>query len=184
MSNTENDSASIVLRDAYRYRRVFEAYAYGFLGNWAQAQDAVQEAFIAIVGKADEYDPRKGGNAWFKKFVYFKVREALAIQGREVATEAPVLEDVLHATWDEGADERMVERLEHQTSALRACMGKLRKKHQALLVDFYWNRINCEQLAARTQANAVALRRMLSRLREKLRGCIQKQLGSREGIKR
>jgi len=64
-------------------------------------------------------------------------------------------------------------RYDEEVQALRCCMEQLPQKSRQLLELYYHADVSTPHIAARMEMNTGTVCRALSRLREKLRGCVQ-----------
>jgi RNA polymerase sigma-70 factor (ECF subfamily) len=163
-----------VVKEALRYRDAYLSQAYAVLLDWAAAEDAVQEALVVALGKWEGFTPGTNVFAWVRRIVQLKSLEALRARGRE-RTRGDVLE-LIDRALDEHLDEASAERQRRMREGLRRCMEGLDRASLALLSDFYWRMLSYEELATRHRRSVNALRLALSRLRMRLRACLERRL--------
>lgn len=171
-----------LIRDLFAHQMALLAYAHAILRDWSLAQDAVQEAFIEIMNRVDEYDPDRGGYAWFKKFVFFKIKRIQSSRSHEFCMDDQELETLVCRALDTHIGETEAQRAQQQERALHLCLGQLREKHRKLITAFYWDHLSCEALAVDWRMTPTSLRMMLSRLRVKLRQCVRRQIQAQEWL--
>jgi DNA-directed RNA polymerase specialized sigma24 family protein len=89
---------------------------------------------------------------------------------------------------DDGLAEQLVQRreellpeLDQKLKHLEDCLDKLPGHHKALVEGYYHRRDGIEQLAAESKRTVAAAYKMLQRVRETLRTCIE-DAGRREAI--
>lgn len=57
-------STALAIDDLEQHRRELTAHCYRFFGSWAEAEDAVQEAFTRAWRKADTFEGRSSARTW------------------------------------------------------------------------------------------------------------------------
>jgi RNA polymerase sigma-70 factor, ECF subfamily len=67
-------------------------------------------------------------------------------------------------------------RYEDEVTALRACLQKLPEKSRELVTLYYYDDIGTPEIAGQVNMKAETVCRALSRVREKLRECIQRAI--------
>lgn len=173
-------SAEDLLRSAFKYQDALVSYAYGLLQDWGLAQDAVQETFIVLQKKHAEF--RAGSNVytWARQILRF---EALNIR-RSRSREACLIDDELIALVDQQferfVDAEVIGAQEGRKTALQHCMERLDQDSVDLMLGFYKDSLSCENLAALHRKSVNAVRLSLSRIRTRLRECVQHQLALAE----
>jgi len=171
-------SAQDILREAFSHQDALTAYAYTILQDWGFAQDAVQEAFIALHAKHGHYDGSATVFAWARGMVRFEALRIIRRRGRASLMADDQLLDLIDRHFDRYLETKGDEYVERKREALRRCMGKLGQDVVAMLVGFYRDAMSCDELAARHRRSANAVRLAMSRARARLRVCIERQLAS------
>ncbi|MHB9144588.1 MAG: RNA polymerase sigma factor [Symbiobacteriia bacterium] len=115
--------------------------AYFITGNWADAEDSLQEAAVRAWRTIGRFIPGKPFRPWFLKFV---TNEALRLRGRRPVTLLPE-EDILPAAADEGP-EASAERDDRHRLVLEA-LGTLDLNHRAPAVLFYYEGLSEAEVA-------------------------------------
>jgi RNA polymerase sigma-70 factor (ECF subfamily) len=168
-----------LLRAAFKYQDALVGYAYGLSRDWPLAQDAVQEAYLALVRKWREYTPEGNLFLWVRQMVRFEVLNLLRARGREKVVERNNLLALVDREFARHLDEGAAGRTADERRALTECMSALKKSSLDLIVDFYRNAVPCERLAALHRCTANAVRLSLSRLRKQLRECMSYRLAAK-----
>jgi len=110
-----------------RYQRVLFSVAYRILGNYEDALDATQNAFVRAYEGLDRYDPERRFFSWIYRIV---VNECLNVRRAQRPGE-PLSED-LAADRSEGPLEN-VEALE-RSAKIEAALVKLSEDHRLVVV--------------------------------------------------
>lgn len=169
-----------LLREAFKFQDALVCHAYALLRDWAWAQDAVQESYLVLVRKHEQFDPDLGVYGWIRKIVYFEALEIARKRKRDKHLPDEELLELIDQTFDVHLDEAAALKVNEEREALRGCMARLKRDAVDLLLGFYRDRFPCDQLAAIHGKSANAIRLLLSRLRRKLRECVQAKLISVE----
>lgn len=161
-----------LVQSAFRYRDTLIIYAFGRLRDWALAQDVVQDAFVTVMDKSEEFTPGTSTFLWVRQIVHFKVLETLRKRRREVSMVDEELQELVEHTFDDLLDERQIERHDRMREALQVCMAQLNATAVKVLAGFYAESKSCETLAAQLQRSVNAIRLLLSRARRQLHDCM------------
>ena len=173
-------TAEDLLRSAFKYQDALVCYAYALLQDWALAQDAVQEAFIVLQKKHDEFNPGANVYAWARQIVRFEALNLLRSRQKEACFVDEELFSLVEQQFDKHLDVEAVGRLESRKAALQYCLARLDRESLELLLGFYKDSLPCERLAALHRRSVNAIRLALSRLRGKLRECVRHRLALTE----
>lgn len=142
----------------------------GFARSPGELEEFCHKAFVEIYFKLDDYDPRRGAflpwflavarNSVLEEFRRRKSEERrLQRYAERALTEEPVYEDTTAAR-----------------RALERCLSEVGGPEARALRARYREGRSCEQVAHLLGKSAVATRKMLQRLRERLRLCVEKRL--------
>ena len=164
-----------VVKAAMQYQNVLETYAYGMTRDWALAQDAVQNAFITVMTKWQEYQQGTSLYAWVRTITRLKSLEALRSRRREVSVEDEKLEVVAEKALSRYLDEDAAERQNALVNHLRDCIRKVQGVPLKLLKGFYTQGNSYKELSESLSMNIEAVRKALYRSRQRLRECVQRQ---------
>lgn len=170
-----------IVKEAFRHRDAFLTHAFALVRDWAVAEDVVQDAFIVVMNRWEDFQEGTSVFAWVRRIVHLKAMEALRSRARRFTpAEEELLERVAAAVRDElGEEESERQRLRHE--ALQRCMSRLGRRAVDLLSGFYARSRSCEDLAAQQRRSVNAVRLALSRLRKQLHECVSRQLPLLEG---
>jgi RNA polymerase sigma-70 factor, ECF subfamily len=140
----------ILIEELYcRYSKKVYWWALKFLQNSSEAEEIVQEIFIALMGSAlDNYQPRE--NAKFSSWLYRCVGNQCLklLKGRSDAlnnqVEIEAVPQELIAKID--LDNSLL--LSEKTEALTAAMNRLSSMQRTCCLMFYWNGMKYDEIAA------------------------------------
>lgn len=165
-----------LLRSAFKYQDALVSYAYGLLQDWALAQDAVQEAFIVLQKKHAEFRPEANVFTWARQIVRFEALNIIRSRQREACFVDEELFSLVDQQFERHLDLDAIGALESRKAALQHCMARLDQDSVSLLLGFYKDALSCERLAEARRKSVNAVRLSLSRIRSKLRECVQHKL--------
>ena len=137
-------------------------------------ENLVQQVFVDAYFHLDQYAPGTDFGAWIRTVARNRLRKDLRSAGREDRRLA-------------GYRERLAERLRAEATgpqdaaddyvtALRDCRGSLPPRDAALIRLRYEKGLSFEAIAQAQGQSAEAVQRMISRIRFRLRDCIQSKL--------
>lgn len=175
-SPMEKPDQKELMRQAFLYEEALLAYAYGLLQDWALAEDSVQEAFLLLLEKQEEYRPEFGVYGWLKRMVYFKVQEARRKRAREFAVQDDELQLLVQRAVDDCFDEEAARCQARRFQALQECISVLTEASVQILIRFYWRNQSGEQIAQSLNRSLNSVWLALSRIRKQLRDCISHRL--------
>jgi RNA polymerase sigma-70 factor (ECF subfamily) len=165
-----------ILKEAFQHRDALLTQAFAMLRDWGSAEDVVQDAFLVVVNKSDQFQEGTSVYAWSRQIVRNKALEAIRKRARQIPVEEDQLQSVVSETLDAHLTLAKAEDLRERREALEDCMSKLKKLPLDLLVGFYWQRQSCQALAQTHRRSENSIRLMLSRTRKQLRGCVDRFL--------
>lgn len=164
-----------LMREALRFQGALVSYAYGFLGDWSLAEDAVQEALLVLLRRWREFRSELGAYGWTRRIVFHKAQELRRSRGRELLVEDAELRTLVRESLDEHFDEEQARAHEPLRRAYEECLGRLKAGSRELLVRYYWNREPGAKIAAALRRSVNAVWLSLSRTRRALRDCVARR---------
>ena len=140
-------------------------------------EDVYQEIALTLWQHFDRYDANRPFGAWARGVAAKKLLERFSGDRRLPLVLSPdaILKLVEAADRSESRPAPGFEALEH-------CLGKLPKKSRRLLILRYSQAQPLEVIAAEFRATQTAVYQALSRLRRRLRDCMQQYLTARGGV--
>jgi len=150
------------------------AFLRTLLPTWEAVDDALQEASVVMWKKLDQLEDEEGFLPWAKVIARFKAMQAR----RTVARDRLVLSDQAVALLAEEALELSPNLLRRERRALDSCLEKLSDEHRKLVLLPYREPGGVAELAARTSRSANSLYKLLGRLRDNLRHCVERELAA------
>jgi RNA polymerase sigma-70 factor (ECF subfamily) len=158
-----------------RHEAELRAFAMTLLPRPADADDAVQDACVAMWQRIGELEEEKAFRSWAYTFVRFT-----ALNKARKLQRSPLVfrEEVVDLLADEG--ERDAERAGDVLQALAVCLEKLPEGQKDLVRRYYQSAtVRMADVAESLQRNVAGLYKALGRTREALRVCIEQRLSER-----
>jgi RNA polymerase sigma-70 factor (ECF subfamily) len=146
-------------------------YVFALLPHEADARDVLQETYVSLTRKFDQYDPQKPFLPWAYGFAYMQVlkqREQAQKSRRVLAV------DVVEALAAERASGASL--LNARLAALDQCLEKLPVADRRLIAHRYLSKTTAEQLAEIVGGSRRTLFRNLERIRRLLHDCISSRV--------
>ncbi|QDV67573.1 RNA polymerase sigma factor [Rosistilla carotiformis] len=151
-----------------QHQSQLKAMAIALSPNFIQADDLIQETFLTITAKAEEFDLETSFLAWSRSILRFKLMEARrAANVRSV----DVIDSLIASCPDDWASE---ERLQ----ALTKCLGDLAPKSREIISLRYQREHSPTQIAEILSRTVNSINVALSKTRMALRECMDRQLAS------
>lgn len=154
---------SEVFESALRtYAQPLVRYAYTLVGSTAAAEDAMEDAFAALLVKGGSFASEQALRAWLFRTTRNKAIDHLRRHRREVP-----LEDVeeVAQTWDTEQDALVRER----NRRLYICMQRLPQQYREVLQLTYFEHFSVEQICAVRRKSAKQVYNLLARAKASLK---------------
>ena len=132
------------------------------------ADEVLQDTSIVLWNKFSDFEAGTNFFAWACRIAHFQVLN----YRRTKARDKHVFSDALFEILAEETDE-IVEFHDERTTALKLCFKQLSKKYQEMLIDVYFKKEKINAIADLIGTTPTALYKVLSRVRAKLRNCIE-----------
>ncbi|MDA1229515.1 MAG: sigma-70 family RNA polymerase sigma factor [Planctomycetota bacterium] len=176
MSNDEDKRRDNVLRSAFECREELLTYARALLGNYAAAEDAVQEAMLVVVVKHDQFKEGSSILAWCRSIVRIEVLRAKQRHQRQRTLAQRVLDDAVGAAFDEFQSSRTSHERDLRRSTLSQCIEKIPEQAQRVLEARFVDELGYPQIGQRLSMSIEAVRKALFRFKKQVRECVETRL--------
>jgi len=133
--------------------------------------DLFQEVVLILWRKFDQYDRDRSFGAWARGIGVRKIMQAFEKNKRLPILLSPEAIQAVAAVYDQDTPSAVEEE-----AALRYCLQKLPEKSQTLIALRYDQGLKLHEIATRVKGKLDAVHKALSRLRVRLRMCIEEQL--------
>jgi RNA polymerase sigma-70 factor (ECF subfamily) len=171
------DKKRLFLRLFLRNERRLYAYILTLLPNRADADDALQEASLAMWDKFDGHNPPNDFLAWARRVAYYKVLDVYkrAQRGRIRFSQA-----MLERVAEVAAEQADTLQLDDRREALAGCVAKLPPRERELLACRFADGATTRSTSEQVGRSVEAVYKALAKIRQALSDCIQRTL-AREG---
>lgn len=143
------------------------SYILTLLPNWADAEEVLQQANIALWRKFDEFEEGTNFVAWARSIAHFEVLRFRQKRGRDRLVFSEALMERLDQTVADQSD-----RLAAETDALAGCLAKLPPDDRDLVHRCYSGDEKLNTIADELGTTGNALYKKLGRLRRALLTCV------------
>ena len=153
-----------------RHDRALALYVYGLVPSSADAEDILQQTKMLLWREFSRFEPGTHFLAWARKIAFHQI---LSWRRKRQRGHLPLSDEMLESLSHE------IEKLADQgdrREALRDCLSKLPHEHRQLVLLRYYEDLEIEQVAERVKSTAGAVYRALSRVRQSLLVCVEKEL--------
>jgi len=151
------------------------AFIASLVSDHNDAEDIRQEANLVLWRKVEQYDGVEHFHAWARKIAYFEVLKYRRRQGRGAL---PLEDDVLDQVARVAADR--VELLDRRRAALHDCVDRLSAGDRQLLHSRYRDGLSLKAVSELLQRPADSVRHSMSRIRRRLKSCIDRHVAAGE----
>lgn len=141
--------------------------------DWAATESLVQQAFIDAYTHLHSYQLGTDFGAWIRTLTRNRLRKELRTLTRAEQRLAVYREQLAERL---RAEESVHDDSDVYLAALRSCRAELPEDEAAILRLRYERGLSFEAIAARRGTTAAAVQRAISRVRFRLRACIEGQL--------
>jgi RNA polymerase sigma-70 factor, ECF subfamily len=173
--NMANANREALLKEAFGYHHPLVTYAYALLRDHAQAEDAVQNAYVVITKKCGDFTPGTSVLAWARSIVRFEVLQIMRKRGREQPAEYDVLISCIADTFEQvQTPDRVLVRLE-RSQRLQHCLARLPQRSRDLVRGRYLDGLGLKALAEQATMSVSAVRKSIYRIRLALRQCMERE---------
>ena len=128
-----NDKRDRVLKEALECRVDLVAYARALLGDFAEAEDAVQETMLVVVKKFEQFQEGTSMLAWCRSMVRLEVLRMKQKRRRERTLAERLLDDAVDAAFAESKEVRQHDDTETWRSALERCLAQISERGRRIL---------------------------------------------------
>ncbi len=149
------------------------AYARSLLGNYAAADDVLQEALLVVFKKFDQFQEGTSMLAWCRSIVRIEVLRAKQRHQHERSLAERLLDDAIDAAFDEFQTARRHDDAESWREALRGCLERVPRRGQSVLRSRFADEMSYQQIGERLGMTIEAVRKALFRLKRQVRSCVE-----------
>lgn len=159
------------------YELSIRLYAARLVPGHEQADDLAQEAFLSAFSSLDRFDPNRDFGLWLRGIV----RNLALREWQRMARAKVKMEDLAaHVELLSGEAREDDSEQDRRVSVLRQCIEGLPRKSAQLLQMVYDLGFTHAQIARQIRTSLDAVKQAVSRLRFKLKECLERRLAETE----
>ncbi|MDO5579674.1 MAG: sigma-70 family RNA polymerase sigma factor [Planctomycetia bacterium] len=137
--------------------------------------DIANEVFITFVEHANQWDFNRDLRPLLKQITRNIAMRFWRDHLKNLPSVLQEISEIARKNAEEEAESDFPD-LEQELLALRICMKKLAPKYRSLIESYYFGKITLDHLAEKSRIKPGTLRKMMSRIRDVLKNCIQNTL--------
>lgn len=165
-----------MLRAALDCRADLISYARSLLGNYAAAEDVLQEAMLVVVRKFEQFQEGTSMLAWSRSIVRLEVLRVKERRQRERSLTERLLDDAVDEAFEEFQTERRRDDADSFRKALEHCFERVPVRGQGVLRARFVDELSYEKIGERLGMKIEAVRKALFRLKKQVRSCVETNL--------
>lgn len=175
-STAANEDRSVeFVRLFARHEHQIYAYIVSALGNWADADEVMQETSVALWEMFDRFEPGTSFRQWACRIAYYRIlRYGERRQRDRHHFDHEFVEAVAKTAEQEAAE------FDTRRTALSGCLSQLSSQDRELLKSCYLSSTSIKQVAENRGRPVKRVYKMLSRIRQILFQCVQRKLAAEE----
>ncbi len=150
-----------------RYEDKMKRYARRFLFGYEEAEDLVQEVFLKAYTNIYSFDSTRKFSSWLYRIAHNEFINAIKKKGREPVPFFDPDSLFPHPIASEQTDGEITKK--ETTEQLESCLDKIDAKYREILVLFYFEDMNYQQIADILQLPVATVGVRLKRGREKMK---------------
>jgi RNA polymerase sigma-70 factor (ECF subfamily) len=163
------------VRQLVRHERLLHAYIFSQVSSWSVAEEILQETYLRMFERIDEWDASRDLYPWACGFAHYQVLTYRNRTRRErLQFSQTFVEKVAHM--QQGRSDHLQLRVE----ALEHCMEQLGSDDKKLLELAYRGDLAVDEVARQMERTVAATYQALSRVRKALKNCVERSIRSGE----
>lgn len=159
-----------VLKEALACQPALTAYAHSILSDFPAAQDVVQNAYVVVARKFDDFEEGTSILAWCRAIVRLQAMAWIRKNRREQLIEDRILQEAIESAFlaqQTGGDTAV------RLDSLRECLQQLPGRGQEMIGLRYEQNSSYQQIADALGQTLEAIRKSLYRTKQQLANCVR-----------
>ena len=167
-----------VLKEALACQPALTAYAHSILCDFPAAQDVVQNAYVVLAGKFDDFEEGTSIMAWCRTIVRLQALAYIRKNRREQLVEDRILLEAMDAAFEarQTSGETSV-----RLDCLRECLQQLPERGREMIRLRYQDKAAYQQMAESLGMTLEAIRKSLYRTKQQLAKCVRLRMEAASG---
>jgi RNA polymerase sigma-70 factor (ECF subfamily) len=170
----QNSGRDDILRLFLQHQVMLQGFLYSLVEDWELVEEALQEAAVFICSRWNEFTPGTNFGAWARSVARMRCREVL--QRRRRAQGLPLEGDDIADTITSEDWEEHSEFSPSHKEALTQCLKILPGRHRRVIEMHYLEHQQCDRIASHFKSSVEAIYMSLSRIRKRLKQCVEHRL--------
>lgn len=158
---------------------MLSSYLYALVEDWQIVEESLQDTAVYMGSHFEEFTLGTNFGAWARVVSHNRCRELLRrrsrVRGKEVGLNEDLCSLVPDEMWDDSGTFGP-----RQKQALSSCLEKLPRGHRQLVDMRYSQGKKCSEIAASFKKTVDSMYMALSRIRYRLKQCIERHLALTE----
>ena len=174
LAEAQSSERDDILRLFLQHQVMLSGFLYSLVQDWEIVEEALQESAVFICSRWQDFTPGTNFGAWARSIARMRCREVLQRKRRAVGAlvDLDTLADPISAEeW-----EAYSEITPRHKEALTQCLQSLPTQHRKVVELHYLEQQPCERIATKLQRSVEAIYMTLSRIRKRLRQCVEQRL--------
>lgn len=167
------DQTETYLRLLTQHDRWLAAYVYSLVTSAADADDILQEVKVTLWKQFAKFEPDSNFRAWARKIATNQILNYRRSEKKRSVSSS--LDEAFIEAVAAEIDQR-AETLDLKAEALNLCLRKLPEAHRKIVVWRYYEDCGIEEIAIKSERTVEAVYRLLSRIRQVLSECVNRQI--------
>jgi RNA polymerase sigma-70 factor (ECF subfamily) len=165
------DHTEVFLQLLSEHERDIRVYVIAMIGKVSDAEEILQETRLAMWKNFEQFELGTNFKAWGRKVAYHRILAFRTNRSREARRAE--LSERFYENLNEAVEEVVEEGPKEKK--LTECMQKLHKEHRQIIQLRYMEEKSVEEVAEAMRRTLTATYRVISRIRESLRKCINEE---------
>lgn len=175
MTNGTSKRRDEVMRLIVKNHDMISGYLYALVRDWDLVDEAIQETTVYLCDHWNDFEAGTNFCAWIRAVARMRCREALASKQRSAQLLKTDFELIANSlTYEEWDGKKS--RIPPQTQILERCIKSLPEDQRQLIEMVYEEMRPTEQIARQQQKTIEAVYKILSRIRRRLKICMERRL--------
>ncbi|MBI1373594.1 MAG: sigma-70 family RNA polymerase sigma factor [Phycisphaera sp.] len=166
----DHESRDRILKAALAHQSALTAYAYAMLSDYPAAQDVVQNTFVVVARKYEDFEEGTSMLAWCRTIVRLQVLSYIRKNRRELPVEDRVLQDAMDAAF---AKHQSDEDTPYRVDCLRECLSRLPQNGREIIRLRYEENAAYPEIGKALSITLETVRKRLFRTKQQLGDCVR-----------
>jgi RNA polymerase sigma-70 factor (ECF subfamily) len=172
--SNQNANREDVLRLFLQHQGMVSAFLFSLVEDWEIVEEALQDTAVFVCSRWEDFEPGTNFGAWVRTVARMRAREIIQRLRKTSSRMMPVV-GVADAISEQEWAEHSNFSPRHKQN-LAQCLEELPQQYREIIQLRYTRQLKCEQIAAQLERTAESLYMLLSRIRKRLKDCVEERL--------